>query len=102
MSTYITLVFINASIETLTQVVDIETNAVDCLHNQVQVANSLLHFIKETNNMDSLAEFKVPVTDPSKITPPSSVIADIPPLPKPDLNKEPLTIFERLNGTSST
>ena len=62
MSTYITLVFINASIETLTQVVDIETNAVDCLHNQVQVANSLLHFIKETNNMDSLAEFKVPVT----------------------------------------
>ena len=81
---------------------EIETKAVDCVQSQVQVANSLLHFIKETNNMESLAEFKVPLTDPSKITPPSSVIADTPPLTKPDLNKEPLTIFERLNGTSSS
>ena len=52
--------------------------------------------------MESLTEFKVPLQDPSKITPATSIIADTPPLSKPDSNKEPLTIFERLNGTNSS
>ena len=74
------------------------------LHNQLQLANSLLHFVKETNNIDMLAEFQVPTSDPNSTTPTpaSSIIVDAPALPVVDLNKEPLSIFDRLKGTSSS
>ena len=81
-------------LESLTQVVDIERNAVESLGSQVQMLNTQLHFIKETNNLDNLAEYKIP-TSGSNESREATAEVDHPALPPPSAS-EPMSIFERL------
>lgn len=85
--------------QSLGQVLDIETKAVDSLASQSLMINSLLHFVKETNNFESMSEFKFPNRDESKISLPVVVIEPKKPLPSADSNnKVNKSILERLNG----
>ena len=85
--------------ESIIQLLDIQSNAVESLSNQILVANSLLHFVKETTSMDSLSEFKVPLRDRSLTVQPSSLIEAVDfPIPLARDNLSSTTILERLNA----
>jgi hypothetical protein len=84
------------------QLLEIENRAVDSLQKQVVAINSMLHFIKENTNMETLVDYRIPPRDKTAICPPAVVVSVVPTLTSDVSDLTSMSILERLNSKTDT